>query len=467
MINILVCHKIYSRRISKWQSVHRQGSLPPHNPSILTFPFAMFLIHKVHSILFSSCQSQAQDTQSSPSMQFPSTPPAPTPSPLTPPSSSSPIFPKLERHSLSDSPSPPASTTHMSLSPSQEQLKAADNTVNDTQHSRMPSPTPQLAHSPIKTTQTPAQPAETPPHPSPQHPSASQPAPDPKAPRNPQQDPSPKQPAASSKASTTISFLSPSSNMAEAQTQPDGHGINDDNTYHQPPEPQHQQPDPVDSSKPLEDHDWDDLEARFEEKMAECDRAEQGIDGEFKELLKVCSFHLYLSEQKTHVNETYLTIFSNHNTNQPNKRSFSNSGHRPVPRTRKRGRVNGAYPTTLAYLSSKASSHPRQLLTARHTQLKNPNGIRAALRKDSGGEAEALCAPPSHPRHTSLPSPVPLQTPPTDNNVNTNAGCRYKSSPSFRECARSPCRLRTSITRLTSRSLATQTQWMSWLLTSC
>jgi len=75
--------------------------------------------------------------------------------------------------------------------------------------------------------------------------------------------------------------------MTESQTPINGHIGSRNNSYHESSEPQHEQPDPVDFSEPLEDHDWDDLEARFWGKMEECDRAEQGIEEDFKELLNV------------------------------------------------------------------------------------------------------------------------------------------------------------------------------------
>ena len=38
----------------------------------------------------------------------------------------------------------------------------------------------------------------------------------------------------------------------------------------------------------LEDYDWEGLEERFWVKMEECKRVEEGIRGEFEELIQVC-----------------------------------------------------------------------------------------------------------------------------------------------------------------------------------
>lgn len=78
--------------------------------------------------------------------------------------------------------------------------------------------------------------------------------------------------------------------MAESQPQTNGLAAQSTNGHHQSPEPQHEQPDPVDSSEPLENYNWDDLEARFHSKMEECDRREQGIEEGFQELLDVRPF---------------------------------------------------------------------------------------------------------------------------------------------------------------------------------
>ena len=43
-----------------------------------------------------------------------------------------------------------------------------------------------------------------------------------------------------------------------------------------------------DSKEPLDDFDWDDLEERFHQKMAECGKVEKELEGEFNEWLQVC-----------------------------------------------------------------------------------------------------------------------------------------------------------------------------------
>lgn len=229
--------------------------------------------------------------------------------------------------------------------------------MNDIQHSRMPSPTPQRAQSPIIATHTLAPPAETSPHSTRQHSSpSSQPAPNGRTPRDSSlRNSSPTHPPPKSRASMTTSPLSHSDSMATTQIQPNNLAIRNNNSQHQPPEPQHQQPDPVDSSDSLEEYSWDDLEERFHAKMADFDRAETIIERDFKELLNVCFIPLYPKEQKLH---SFSSTSHSHDANHPNNRSSSDSGRKPVPNMRKSGRVNGAYPSLL--LNQVATRQPIQ-----------------------------------------------------------------------------------------------------------
>ncbi|KAL6715946.1 hypothetical protein ACLMJK_006908 [Lecanora helva] len=57
---------------------------------------------------------------------------------------------------------------------------------------------------------------------------------------------------------------------------------------HSPPEP-HQQPDPFSPTATLLPYDFKDLESRFQVRMAQCDRVEEEIEAEFREVLSLFS----------------------------------------------------------------------------------------------------------------------------------------------------------------------------------
>ena len=58
------------------------------------------------------------------------------------------------------------------------------------------------------------------------------------------------------------------------------------------PGSEQQQTEVFDPHQPFSNHDWDDLETRFQAKMAECAKVEEGIEAEFQALISVRSFVL-------------------------------------------------------------------------------------------------------------------------------------------------------------------------------
>lgn len=153
-----------------------------------------------------------------------------------------------------------------------------------------------------------------------------------------------------------------------------------------------------------------------------------------------------------------------HNANQLNNRSSSKSGHKPVPCTRKRGRVNGAYPPPLL-LTQQCVPSQRKCLPPDDVYSLRTRMAFVQRSEKTLQEKQKHCASPFFP-NTPLLSPY-YRPPRRMSQSTTNTIDRYKSSPSIRECARSPCRLNEGRARLTSHSLATQPQWMNWLLASC
>ena len=202
-------------------------------------------------------------------------------------------------------PSPlPLPLTKMSLSPSpfQDQLDARDETQAEplnTKNDRPPSPTPNDDQASQPSLQNERNPSSTPT--SAQVPSIEN------GMQNPSAEPHPHH---SSLPNTSPSTPMPSSETVTSPFAPNmdnsPHGImRQTNTEHDDrfpslaPTPkkqqQPQQMEAFDPSEPLADYDWDDLEARFQAKMAECSKVEEGIEAEFQELISVRSLFLSFS----------------------------------------------------------------------------------------------------------------------------------------------------------------------------
>ncbi len=157
-------------------------------------------------------------------------------------------------------------------------LASMDNTQTD----RMPSPTPHSAQAVPTTTHTQPQsesdmsqpPDLLLPHPPPSPAPSSKAAPRPLAPTDPKQN-----------TSTMPQTTEPQPTIA----QPDPQSTHP-STPHQASTP----PSPFDPTLPLPPYDWDDLASRFEAKMAECAKVEEGIEREWEDLVAVSSLLSHL-----------------------------------------------------------------------------------------------------------------------------------------------------------------------------
>lgn len=153
--------------------------------------------------------------------------------------------------------------------------------VNDTQESRMPSPTPASAQN----TQTSSPPTHQPSPPPQTSPTRLEHSPTPTT-NHDEDDHAVDEPAAHE---VKQSSEPESTNSGQLE-----HRIQQASPLSPPQSNVHIHDQDRDPNVPLEAYNWDDLESRFEAKMKECGKVEEGIETEFRMWLEVCAILSFL-----------------------------------------------------------------------------------------------------------------------------------------------------------------------------